>query len=98
MSQIPDAVRLEMARFVHPETAAIDGEMVARVAFTLNALGFDDIPVAAGAVFAGMMVMSAVADDALELGVLRPHEAGAVRQMAKELASVCVQLGSEVTA
>jgi hypothetical protein len=40
------------------------------------------------------MVMTAITDDALKLGVLRPHEAGAARQMVKEMAAVCAAIAN----
>ena len=94
---IPAGVSAEMAVF---DAADVDGTMVARVAYTLERLGYtpEGVPEAAAAIFAGSVILSGVADDALRLGVLRAHEAGAVRQVAAELAGVCVALAGRVPA
>jgi hypothetical protein len=91
--RVPAAVVQEMERFAAPPP---DGVMVARVHYALEALGYEmgEMQGVAGAVFAGLMVMTGIADDALTLAVLRPHEAGAVRQMAKELAAVCAAIAN----
>jgi hypothetical protein len=94
--RVPAAVVQEMERFNGGEP---NGVMVARVKYTLGMLGYEDdeIDGAVGAIFAGCMVMTAITDDALKLGVLRPHEAGAARQLVKEMAEVCALIAWQET-
>jgi hypothetical protein len=89
--RVPAAVVQEMERF---ERGKPSGVMTARVKYTLGMLGYDDdeIEGAVGAIFAGCMVMTAITDDALRLGVFRPHEGGAARQLVKEMAEVCAAI------